>query len=264
MKLLENKVALVTASTRGIGKAIVKVFAENGAKVYLAVRNLELGEQVAKELGAAGVVHFDTLYPETFEGCVKDLLKKEGRIDVLVNNYGGTDVAKDIDIVNGDTEAMARVININLTVAMSTAKAAIPAMIAQGGGSIVNISSSQSLRPDINRPAYGMAKTAINSLTQNIACEFGKNNIRCNAVLPGLTLTDAVAKSMPGYWLDMYNYVIPMARPSKPEDQANAVLFFASDLSSHVSGQLLAVDGACSTTNPIYGLYPFMKPPAKD
>ena len=117
MKLCENKVALITSATRGIGLACAKKLAENGAKVYLAVRRLDAGQKVADEIiaegGQAGVVYFDADKEETFTSMVDEVVAKEGRIDILVNNYGATDVKVDFDLVNGDTDGFFRIVENN-------------------------------------------------------------------------------------------------------------------------------------------------------
>ena len=117
-KRFDDKIALVTSSTRGIGLACAERLVREGAKVYLAVRRVEAGKQIARlmeaEGGKAGVVYFDATVPETFESMIDDTLEREGRLDILVNNFGHTDVAKDLDLLQGDTQAFFDIVNINL------------------------------------------------------------------------------------------------------------------------------------------------------
>lgn len=157
MKLCENKVALITSATRGIGLACAKKLAENGAKVYLAVRRLDAGQKVADEIiaegGQAGVVYFDADKEETFTSMVDEVVAKEGRIDILVNNYGATDVKVDFDLVNGDTDGFFRIVENNLKSVYIPCKQAVKSMIKTGGGSIVNISSVGGKYPDLSRMA---------------------------------------------------------------------------------------------------------------
>ena len=138
MKLCENKVALITSATRGIGLACAKKLAENGAKVYLAVRRLDAGQTVADEIiaegGQAGVVYFDADKEETFTSMVDEVVAKEGRIDILVNNYGATDVKVDFDLVNGDTDGFFRIVENNLKSVYIPCKQAVKSMIKTGGG----------------------------------------------------------------------------------------------------------------------------------
>lgn len=203
MKLCENKIALVTSSTRGIGLACAKKLAEHGAKVYLAVRNLEAGKKAAGEIIAAGgqadVVYFDAGKEETFGSMVDEVVAKEGRIDILVNNYGSTDVKVDFDLLNGDTDSFFKIVENNLKSVYIPSKHAVKSMIQTGGGSIVNISSVGGRYPDLSRTAYGIAKAAINYLTENIAVQYARQGVRCNAVMPGFVATDAaMAEHVPG------------------------------------------------------------------
>ena len=138
MKELENKVALVSSSTRGIGLACAKALAAQGAAVYLGVRRLEAGQQIADELiaagGRAGVVFFDASREESFSGMVDEVAAKEGRLDILVNNFGSTDVKTDLDVVNGPSEDFFRIVNTNLKSVYLPSKAAVPLMAKNGGG----------------------------------------------------------------------------------------------------------------------------------
>ena len=257
MKRVENKVALVTSSTRGIGLATAKLLAKEGARVYLAVRRMDAGAEVADQIiaegGFAKPVYFDASKVETHTSMIEEVLKAEGRIDILVNNYGATDVKKDFDLVNGDTEAFFNIVNQNLESVYLPCKAAVPAMIKNGGGSIVNISTIGSVNPDLGRIAYVVSKAAINALTQNIAVQYAKQGVRCNAVLPGLIATDAALENMTDEFLESFLRHVPLNRMGLPEDIANAVLFYASDESSFITGALQEVAGGFGMPSPIYG-----------
>ena len=259
MKLLDKKIALVTSSTRGIGLACSKKLAENGAKVYLAVRRLDAGKEVANDIikngGDADVVYFDATKEETFTSMIEDVIKKENRIDILVNNFGTTDTSKDFDLVNGDTEAFFNIVNENLKSVYLPSKAAVKQMIKTGGGSIINISSVGGIFPDMSRLAYGISKSAINFLTKNIAVQYARNNIRCNAVLPGFVATDGAMESMSEEFLKSFLKNVPLNRPASPEDIANAVLFFASDNSSFITGETMPVAGGFGLPSPMYSQY---------
>lgn len=263
MKLCENKIALVTSSTRGIGLACAQKLAEHGAKVYLAVRNLEAGKKVAGEIIAAGgqadVVYFDAGKEETFGSMVDEVVAKEGRIDILVNNYGSTDVKVDFDLLNGDTDSFFKIVQNNLKSVYIPSKHAVKSMIQTGGGSIVNISSVGGRYPDLSRTAYGIAKAAINYLTENIAVQYARQGVRCNAVMPGFVATDAAMQNMSPEFLNMFLKNVPLNRPAVPEDIANAVLFFASDMSSFVTGETMPVAGGFGLPSPMYAMYQDMK-----
>lgn len=259
MTLLENKVALVTSSTRGIGLACAKKLAENGAKVYLAVRNLEAGRKVADEIVAAGgkadVVYFDASKNETFASMIDETVAKEGRLDILVNNFGSTDVKADFDVVNTKAEDFLHIVETNLRSVYVPAQRAIPTMIKNGGGSIINIGSVGGLYPDLSRTAYGVSKAAIHFLTKDIAVQYARQGVRCNAVLPGFTATDAALNNMSQAFLDLFLKNVPLNRPGRPEDIADAVAFLASDRAAFITGEILPVAGGFGLPTPLYGSY---------
>ena len=254
---LKDKVVLVTASTRGIGLAIVKACAKEGAAVYMAARNLDLAKSTADELVAQGYkvnyVYNDAAKPESYVSMVEEVIKSAGRIDVIVNNFGTSNPGKDLDFQNTDTEVFLDTVNINLRSVFMGSKEAVKYMSKQGGGSIVNISSVGGLVPDISQVAYGTSKAAINYLTKLIAVHEAKNNIRCNAVLPGMTATDAVEKNLTEAFRELFLRHIPLKRMGTPEEIAEAVVYFASDESAYTTGQILTVSGGFGLATPVYG-----------
>lgn len=262
-QLLTNKIALISSSTKGIGLACAYKLAEHGAKVYLGVRRLDAGQEIANTIikngGNADVVYFNANENETFHTMVQDVISKEGRIDILVNNYGSTDVKVDLDLLNGDTDRFFQIVENNLRSVYVTSKTAISSMIKTGGGSIINISSVGGILPDVSRLAYGTAKASINFLTKNIAVQYARHNIRCNAVLPGFTATDAALSNMSEEFLNTFLKNVPLNRVGKPEDLANAVLFLASDLSSYITGETIPVAGGFGLPSPMYSSYEDMK-----
>ncbi|MPQ44649.1 7alpha-hydroxysteroid dehydrogenase [Clostridium tarantellae] len=256
---LENKVALVTAATKGIGLASAEILALNGALVYIGARSKELSEEVIKSIerkgGKAKFVYFNAKEKETYESMINEIIKNEGKIDILVNNYGGTNVKLDKDLINGDTDEFFKILQTNLESVYLPCKIVIPNMIKNGGGNIINISSIGSIIPDISRLAYCVSKSAINSLTQNIAVQYAKNNIRCNAILPGLIGTKAALENMSDEFRKSFLRHIPLNRMGTPEDIAKAVLFYASDDSSYITGALAEVAGAFGMATPQYAEY---------
>ena len=268
MKELEQKVALVTAATRGIGWATAKALAAHGAKTYLAVRNLAAGEKQAAELqaagGSVGVVYFDAEKEESAVTMVKDVLQNEGRLDILVNNYGGTDVQKDLDLVQGDCQAFFDIIQRNLSSVYLSCKTAVPAMEKQGGGNIINISSVGGMVPDVSRLAYGVAKAAINFLTQSIAVQYGAAGVRCNAVLPGLVKTEAALHHMPADFLAAFVEQVPLGRMATADEIAQAILFLASEEAAFITSLLLPVAGGFALPSPLYGFYQQQKEQQKE
>ena len=249
---LQDKVVLVTASTRGIGLACVKRCAKEGARVYMAARNIERAQEIANTLNGVKCVYNDAMKPETFTSMVEDVVKDAGRIDVLVNNFGTSNPGKDLDFANTDPAVFLDTINLNLRSVFMASQAAAKHM-ANHGGSIINISSVGGLVPDISQVAYGTSKAAINYLTKLIAVQEAKHNIRCNAVLPGMTATEAVEKNLTEEFRNLFLRHIPLGRIGLPEEIAEAVVYFASDASAYTTGQVLTVSGGFGLATPVYG-----------
>ena len=250
---LHDKIILVTASTRGIGLAIVKKCAEEGAKVYMAARNMELAQEIANTLENVKCVYHDATKPETFTSMVENVVTDAGRIDVLVNNFGTSNPGKDLDFANTDPQIFLDTVDLNLRSVFMASQAAVKHMAKQGGGSIVNISSVGGLVPDISQVAYGTSKAAINYLTKLIAVQEANHHIRCNAVLPGMTATESVEKHLTEDFRNLFLKHIPLGRMGLPEEIAEAVCYFASDASAYTTGQILTVSGGFGLATPAYG-----------
>ena len=248
---LKDKVILVTASTRGIGLAIVKKCAEEGARVYMAARDMERAQEIANTLNGVKCVYNDATKPETFTTMVEDVVKDAGRIDVLVNNFGTSNPGKDLDFSHTDPQVFLDTVNLNLRSVFMASQAAARHM-ENRGGSIINISSVGGLVPDISQVAYGTSKAAINYLTKLIAVQEAKHRIRCNAVLPGMTATEAVEKHLSDDFRKLFLRHIPLGRMGLPEEIAQAVCYFASDASAYTTGQILAVSGGFGLATPVY------------
>ena len=249
---LKDKVVLVTASTRGIGLAIVKKCAGEGARVYMAARNLDRAQEIADALRGVKCVYNDATNPETFSSMVENVVQDAGRIDVLVNNFGTSNPGKDLDFSNTDPKIFLDTVNLNLRSVFVASQAAARHM-AQHGGSIINISSVGGLVPDISQVAYGTSKAAINYLTKLIAVQEAKNKIRCNAVLPGMTATEAVEKHLSDNFRNLFMKHIPLGRMGLPEEIAEAVCYFASDAAAYTTGQILTLSGGFGLATPVYG-----------
>ena len=249
---LKDKVILVTASTRGIGLSIVKKCAQEGARVYMAARDLERAQEIADLLSGVKCVYNDATKPETFSTMVEDVVRDAGRIDVLVNNFGTSNPGKDLDFAHTDPQVFLDTVTVNLRSVFLASQAAVKYM-ADHGGSIVNISSVGGLVPDISQVAYGTSKAAINYLTKLIAVHEAKHRIRCNAVLPGMTATEAVEKHLSQEFRNLFLRHIPLGRMGFPEEIAQAVIYFASDESAYTTGQILAVSGGFGMATPVYG-----------
>lgn len=250
---LENKVILITASTRGIGLACVKACAKEGAKVYMAARNLERAQEIANTFNGVKCVYNDATKPETFLSMVEEVVKDAGKIDVLVNNFGTSNPGKDLDFAHTDHAVFLDTVNLNLRSVFMASQAAATHMAANGSGSIINISSVGGIVPDISQVAYGTSKAAINYLTRLIAVHEAKNHIRCNAVLPGMTATEAVEKNLSEEFRSLFLRHIPLGRMGFPEEIAAAVVYLASDESAYTTGQILTVSGGFGLATPVYG-----------
>ena len=249
---LKDKVVLITASTRGIGLACVKKCAKEGARVYMAARNVERAQEIANTLNNVKCVYNDATKPETFTSMVEDVVKDAGRIDVLVNNFGTSNPGKDLDFAHTDPQVFLDTVNLNLRSVFMASQAASKHM-ANHGGSIINISSVGGLVPDISQVAYGTSKAAINYLTKLIAVHEAKNNIRCNAVLPGMTATEAVEKHLSEEFRSLFLRHIPLGRMGLPKEIADAVVYLASDESAYTTGQILTLSGGFGLATPVYG-----------
>ena len=257
---LKNKVALVTSATRGIGFASALKLAQEGATVYMGVRRMEDTQKICDNYRNLKMipVYFDAYKEDTYKSMIDTIIEKEGKIDILVNNFGTSTPNKDFDLLNTDEEYFFDTIKANLGTVYSISKNAIPYMVKNGGGSIINISSIGGVIPDVSRIAYGVSKSAVNNITQQMAMQYAKQGIRVNAVLPGLTATDAALDNMPEDFVRSFLSHVPLDRMGTPEDIANVVYFFASDLSSYITGNIMEVAGGYGLGTPQYAEFTSM------
>ncbi len=253
---LQDKVVVVTASTRGIGLAIVEACAKEGAIVYMAARNLEKAQAIADRLNENGgrvrTVYNDASKQETHSSMIADVVADAGRIDVLVNNFGSTDVSRDRDFLHTNYSDFKEILDLNLASVYLTSQAAASEMAKQGGGSIINISSIGGQIPDVARISYAVAKDAIIYLSKNMAFQLGRANVRVNVVCPGQTATDAVKDNMPQHFQEIFTRHTPIKRMGLPEENAATVVHLASDESAYTTGQVIAVSGGFGLGTPVY------------
>lgn len=244
MKLLEDKVVLVTGGSRGIGEAIVRNLVEHGAKVAFTYRSsAERSENIAAELREAGhtvdIFQSDASDYEASEKLVKEVLEKHERIDVLVNNAG---ITQDNLMLRMSEEQWDRVIEINLKSVFNLTKHILRPMMRQRAGSIINMSSVVGVFGNAGQANYAASKAGIIGFTKSIAKEVGSRNIRCNAIAPGFIETEMTDK-LNEKVVEEYYKNIPLKRFGTTEEIANAVAYLGSDISSYVTGQVLSVCG---------------------
>lgn len=247
--LLQGKKAIVTGGTRGIGYAVVETFLKNGASVALFGSRQETVDKALVKLKAEnpewdviGMAPDLTDYAAV-EKAFAEVAEQFGRVDILVNNAG---ISAREPLYTYDPEVFKKIMDLNVTAVFNGCRAAAPLMKAQGGGVIVNTSSMVSLYGQPSGVGYPASKFAVNGLTRSLARELGKDNIRVNAVAPGVTRTDMVA-NLPKDMVKRVCAPIPLGRMGEPQEVANAFLFLASDLASYVTGEILSVDGAAQT-----------------
>lgn len=244
-KLLEGKVAVVTGGTRGIGFAIVKKFLENGAKVALCGSRQESADKAVAKLKeenpdweVMGIAPTLT-DPASVAEALAQVKEAWGRIDIMGNNAG---VSARESIYDYDPEDFRKTIDLNVNAVFYCTQAAARIMKEQGGGVIISTSSMVSIYGQAAGCAYPASKFAVNGLTKSLGRELAPDNIRVNAVAPGITRTDMVS-ALPDEVIKPLIATIPLGRMTEPEDIANAYLFLASDLASDVTGVVLSVDG---------------------
>lgn len=240
---LEGKVALVTGSASGIGEAIARTFAEHGASVIVSDIREEPGEAVAGAIGEnASFIRLDVTDPASWQAAIDAIVQRHGGLDILINNAGAGSGG---GIERESIEDHKRVLDINVTGVWVGIRTAIPAMASRGGGSIVNISSIDGLVGVEGLSTYVASKFAVTGITRSLALELGGRGIRVNSIHPGIIETPMVKHTPPSSMERLRKAVArqPIARMGRPEEIANAALFFASDESSFCTGASLVVDG---------------------
>jgi len=246
---LNQKVALVTGGAAGIGKATVIRFVEEGAKVAFCDVNEEQGLALLQTLGSGhDFQKVDVTDRKKVQNWVDSIVKKYDRIDILVNNAGILRDGVLVKVKNGELvkqmseEAFDSVVAVNLKGVFNCTQAVAPYMIKQSGGVILNASSVVGLDGNFGQTNYIATKAGVVGMTKVWARELGGNNIRVNAVAPGLVLTDML-RSMPEEALEALRQKPPLKRMGTPEEVANLYLFLASDEASYISGEVIRIDG---------------------
>jgi len=243
---LEGKVAIVTGGGSGIGEAACQAFAAEGARIMIGDINSEAATRVAQSIGSqARSVELDAGDPASIESLIQATIEAFGRIDILHNNAAITSadfISRDGAIADLDLDIWSKTLDVNLRGYALGCKAALPHMIAGGGGAIINTSSNAALHGDLARSAYAASKGAINTLTLYVAAQHGRQGVRCNAICPGFIMTPAVENSFPGAGEAFSKHVLA-PRHGRPEDVAALACFLAGDDASFITGQIISVDG---------------------
>lgn len=243
---VKGKVAVVTGGTRGIGFEIVRKYLANGAKVVLFGSKQESVDKALQKLKEENSNwEVEGKFPKLtdaveVEQAIAAVKEKFGRIDILVNNAG---ISQSTPLYNYTPEEFDKVIDLNVKAVFYAILPTAKIMKEQGGGCIINTSSMVSISGQPAGVGYPASKFAVNGITISLARELGKDNIRVNAVAPGVTRTDMVA-ALPEATVKAISAKIPLGRAGEPEEVANAFLYLASDMASYVTGEILSVDGA--------------------
>lgn len=254
--------AIVTGSTSGIGVGIAKLFAKEGAKVVICGRREAKGQAVVdsivQEGGEAFYNFMDITKVESIDALFKDTSEKYGKIDILVNNAANVGL-KDGRVDELTLEMWDNIFQSDIHGTFYATKCVLPYMQENKGGSIINIGSMASCGGDLGSTAYACAKAGVDMLTKSTALQFGKDNIRCNCVRPGLIITPENADYVPQVLKDIFLNNIMVNRYGTPEDIANMCVYLASDESEYFTGQVVTVDGGLNSHVSTVGQFKEMK-----
>lgn len=247
---LSGKVAIVTAAGQGIGAASARIMAERGARVVVADMNETGAKEIAAAINAAGgrasAMPLDARIESSVRAMIEETHKAHGRLDILHNNAGGTYPGRDLPAADVSEDTWKEIFAWNMDSTHWGCRYAIPLMLKGGGGSIINTVSTAAAFAQSTQTAYGAAKGAVASYTRYVAVQYGRKNIRCNGIAPGLVLTPRAFEATPEAWRSALFKNTTTPRLGKPEDIGELAAFLASDAAGYINGQVITVDGGVS------------------
>ncbi|WBV59291.1 3-oxoacyl-[acyl-carrier-protein] reductase [Chryseobacterium camelliae] len=247
MKLLEGKVALITGATRGIGRGIAEMFAQQGAKVaFTYAGSVDKAKELEETLSSVTQIkgyQSDASDFDAAQTLVDEVMAEFGQIDILINNAG---ITRDNLLLRMSKDDWDIIMKVNLDSVFNLTKAVIKPMMKAKSGSIINMTSVVGISGNAGQANYAASKAGVIGFTKSVALELGSRNIRCNAIAPGFIATEMTA-ALDEKATQKWNEAIPMKKLGKPEDIANACVFLGSELSSYITGQTLNVDGGLLT-----------------
>lgn len=247
-RMLDGKIALVTGAARGIGLQIARHFIESGASVYVSDVNFDGARESAAELGPSAIaMRMDVRNRAEVRSAIRRIVEESGAIDVLVNNAGRMTQGPFLNTSDSEWDEL---VAVNLTGVFNCIRAAAPFMIELGKGCVINIASVSAMKGGgaLGNTWYGSTKAAVVALTKGLARELGPDRIRVNAIAPGVVETDMVKDALTPEIRERILTRFPLGRLATKEDVADLAVFLASDLSSFITGQTIAVDGGFLNT----------------
>ena len=247
MKLLDNKIAIITGASRGIGKGIVRSFIDQGCSIaFTYISNKEAAEDLLNEFSSEVKIkcyQSDASDFQSAQNLVEKVIEDFGNIDILVNNAG---ITKDNLLMRMGENDFNHVVKVNLNSVFNMTKAVQRTLLKQRSGSIIHMSSVVGVKGNAGQANYAASKAAIIGFSKSIALELGSRNIRSNVIAPGFIETE-MTSNLPEDVVQTWRDSIPLKRGGLPEDVANTCVFLASDLSKYITGQVLHVDGGMLT-----------------
>lgn len=243
---LKGKKIIVAGSARNIGKDVARKLSEEGAQLFLGDIDEELVKSVASDIGA-GSSGFNLEDPESIEKFVAKAVDHLGGLDGVANIAANTPLmSSDHNVLEMDTEVWEKTLKSNLIGYAEIIKSALPHLIESESGAIVNVSSGSYFMGEPERPAYAASKVGVNALTRHVATKWGKDNIRCNAVAPGMVVTDSSEDYVTKEFIEEMLTTIPLPRLGKPSDISKAISFLLSDEAEWITGQVLSINGGAA------------------